>query len=88
MTIRRQILSILAGLLVCVGASAEPAGHFPRPPELELDILFWTKIYTEVDTRGGLIHDARHLGVIYEVVRFPKGAGTCLLYTSPSPRDS
>jgi membrane-bound lytic murein transglycosylase D len=73
-TIKRALFFALAGLLWCAAAAAEPAGTFPRPPELEPDILFWTKIYTEVDTHGGLIHDSSHLGVVYEVLRFPDGA--------------
>ena len=74
-TFRKQLLPVLATLLVFAHAAAEPAGTFPRPPALEPDIQFWTRVYTEVDTKGGLIHDARHLGVVYEVVRFPDGAG-------------
>lgn len=74
MTIKRALFFVFVGLLWCATAAAEPAGTFPRPPELEPDILFWTRIYTEVDTRGGLIHDSSHLGVVYEVLRFPEGA--------------
>lgn len=76
MTIKRIILSALAGLLVCTAAAAEQPGNFSRPPALEADILFWTKVYTEVDTHGGLIHDSSYLGVVYEVVRFPARAGS------------
>jgi membrane-bound lytic murein transglycosylase D len=44
---------------------------FPRPPELEPDIHFWTRVYTEIDTHQGFIHDARDLGVVYETVVVP-----------------
>jgi membrane-bound lytic murein transglycosylase D len=44
---------------------------FPRPPELEPDIHFWTRVYTEIDTHQGFIHDARYLGVVYETVVVP-----------------
>jgi membrane-bound lytic murein transglycosylase D len=64
----------MVSLMWCAAAVAEPAGNFPRPPELEPDILFWTKVYTEVDTHAGLIHDSSHLGVVYEVLKFPEGA--------------
>lgn len=74
-TTKRLFLIAIAGLLWCTAGAAEPAGSFARPPALEPDILFWTRVYTEVDTRGGLIHDSSHLGVVYEVLRFPKGAG-------------
>ncbi len=70
-----MVLLPLGALLWCALALAEPGGHLPRPPELEPDIRFWTRIYTEVDTRGGLIHDSSHLGVVYEALRFPDGAG-------------
>lgn len=43
--------------------------HFPRPAELEPAIAFWTRVYTEVDTRGGFIHDSERLDIIYETVR-------------------
>ena len=74
-TTKRVFLIAIAGLLWCTAAMAEPASSFARPPALEPDILFWTRVYTEVDTRGGLIHDSSHLGVVYEVLRFPEGAG-------------
>jgi len=74
-TIKRVFLIAMASLVWCSAAVAEPAGNFPRPAELEPDILFWTRVYTEVDTRGGFIHDSSHLGVVYEVLRFPEGAG-------------
>ena len=75
-TTKRVLLIAIAGLLWCTAAMAEPASSFARPPALEPDILFWTTVYTEVDTRGGLIHDSSHLGVVYEVLRFPEGAGS------------
>ncbi|HEY5810918.1 MAG TPA: LysM peptidoglycan-binding domain-containing protein [Povalibacter sp.] len=44
---------------------------FPRPAELEPDIAFWRRIYTEVGTDGGVIHDPARLEVVYEVMKFP-----------------
>jgi membrane-bound lytic murein transglycosylase D len=46
---------------------------FPKPPELVPRVAFWKRIYTEVDSGGGLIHDARNVGVVYEEIRFPSG---------------
>ena len=51
-------------------ASAD-VDHFVRPPELEPDIAFWRRIYTEVSTEGGVLHDPENLSVVYEVVKFP-----------------
>jgi membrane-bound lytic murein transglycosylase D len=57
--------------LVCGAARAqESAGPFEHPPALERDIRFWIRVYTEVTTDGGLLHDDWNLGVVYEVLRF------------------
>jgi membrane-bound lytic murein transglycosylase D len=44
---------------------------FPQPAELTADVAFWKRVYTEVDTSSGLLHSARNLSVVYEVMRFP-----------------
>lgn len=69
-------------ILLCVGvlslatvrvASASDGGSpFVRPAALEPDIAFWRRIYTEVTTDGGLIHDDERLDVVYEVVNFSR----------------
>jgi membrane-bound lytic murein transglycosylase D len=53
-------------------ADFDPAvGRFTRPAALEPDIAFWRRIYTEVTTSGGLLHDPEDLRVVYEVMSFP-----------------
>ncbi len=69
---KSALLSLMVFLLSASHAAAE-RNPFPRPAELEPDIRFWTRIYTEVGTSGGLIHDDRQLGIVYEVVSIPKG---------------
>jgi membrane-bound lytic murein transglycosylase D len=49
---------------------AADTGTFSVPPELEPDVRFWVRVYTEVTTDGGLIHDSWYLGLVYEVLRF------------------
>src|SRR5687767_12669967 len=44
---------------------------FVRPAELEADIAFWRRVYTEVTTQSGLIHDQDDLGIVYEVMKLP-----------------
>jgi peptidoglycan lytic transglycosylase D len=44
---------------------------FPRPAELEPAVQFWTRVYTEVTTREGFIHDDLHLDVVYGTVKVP-----------------
>ena len=53
-------------LLTSLAANAQSGANFPRPPELEPAINFWVKVYTEVDTQSGYLHDSQHLNVIYE----------------------
>ncbi len=69
---------VLMLLLACPSWAAEritpTPEHFPSPASLEPDVHFWTRIYTEVDTSGGLLHDTRDLAVVYEVISLPKGA--------------
>jgi membrane-bound lytic murein transglycosylase D len=42
----------------------------PRPAGLERDVQFWIRVYTEVTTNGGFLHDDRNLGVVYEKMQF------------------
>ena len=46
-------------------AIAQNASDFPRPESLEPAVQFWIRVYTEVDTQSGFLHDAEHLDVIY-----------------------
>ncbi len=46
----------------------------PRPPELERDVQFWIRVYTQVDTNGGFIHDADNLAVVYDTLHFDPDA--------------
>jgi len=67
-------LSVEAVLVcaLCSAAAADPA-QFPRPPQLEPDVQFWQRIYSKVTTQGGLLHDDRFLGIVYEELSFPAG---------------
>lgn len=69
-TMARWCLIVFA---VCASSAyaADTSQQFPRPPVLEPDVRFWTRVYTEIDTNGGFIHDERDLSVIYQIVQFP-----------------
>ena len=41
---------------------------FPRPAELEPAIRFWTRVYTEIDTTEGFIHDSLRMDIVYQTV--------------------
>jgi membrane-bound lytic murein transglycosylase D len=52
------------------GAVGDATDPFAHPPALERDIRFWIRVYTEVTTDQGLLHDDWNLGLVYEVLRF------------------
>lgn len=66
-----SVIVALVSFAVAPLAQADADTHFVRPAELEHDIAFWRRVYTEVTTRGGFIHDASNLAVVYEVLEFP-----------------
>jgi membrane-bound lytic murein transglycosylase D len=63
-----RVILLLALLLP--GLSLQ-ASNFPRPTALEPAIQFWLKVYTQVSTNQGYVHDDETLSVIYEVVDLP-----------------
>ena len=69
-----RFMALLAGLVLALLAGSLLAQELPRPPEIEPDIRFWTRVYTEVETDGGFIHDDRYLDVVYRTMRFDEGA--------------
>ena len=71
---------LLAPLILSSAARAETPDPFIPPPELEKDVRFWIRVYTEVTTDQGLLHDDWYLGLVYEVLRFDPG-------TSPAYRE-
>jgi peptidoglycan lytic transglycosylase D len=73
---------LLGGVLALLCATRLLAAEdpMPRPPELERDVQFWIRVYTEVDTNGGFLHDEHNLGVVYETLHFAPN-------TSPRERE-
>jgi len=59
---------------VAVAAPAPPPKMidklFPQPPELDRDVNFWIRVYTEIGTNAGFLHDQYNLGVVYETLQF------------------
>ncbi len=54
--------------------AAARAESIPRPEGIQSDVNFWIRVYTEVTTNEGFLHDERNLAVIYDTLKF--GAGT------------
>jgi membrane-bound lytic murein transglycosylase D len=55
-----------------LAAALQPG--IPQPPELEPDVRFWMRVYSEVSTNEGFVHDARDLAVVYETLHFAPDA--------------
>ena len=81
---RALLWAVLALLIAAIfrhpAAAASSTDPFAHPPELEQDVRFWIRVYTEVTTDQGLLHDDWNLGLVYEVLRFDPA-------TSPSQRE-
>ena len=62
-----------------VRAHAAPIGtvaaaDLPDPPQLAPAVRFWVRVYTQIDTNAGFLHDRRDLAVIYRTLHFAPGS--------------
>ncbi|WP_428099151.1 LysM peptidoglycan-binding domain-containing protein [Candidatus Rariloculus sp.] len=65
----RGLLSIaLAMLFTGVASAQDSSTNFPRPAELVPAVEFWTRVYTEIGTDAGFLHDTENLSIVYETV--------------------
>lgn len=74
--LRRPAFTFFAGTLIALSfgtAFARDNQAFPFPTGLQADVRFWTRVYTEVTTSEGFIHDNQFLNVVYERMSFSPG---------------
>src|SRR6187401_1859769 len=64
------LLATLAAPLVSA------ADKIPRPEGIQSDVNFWIRVYTEVTTNEGFLHDERNLGVVYDTLKFGAGGSS------------
>lgn len=64
------LLCALLGLAPTLARAQDTADPFPKPAALAAQVEFWRRVYSEVDTRGGLLHDSRLMGIVYERMKF------------------
>src|SRR5262245_30129815 len=71
----RKLWLTLGWALSLAGAAplAAAPDDFPKPAAIDPRVAFWKRIYTEVDTGGGLLHAANDLSLVYEVIDLPNG---------------
>src|SRR5580704_3011887 len=72
-----RVRAVLAGLflgstlaVLCVQQAAAAEIAMPRPGALDRDVQFWIRVYTEISTNAGFLHDENNLAVVYETVHF------------------
>lgn len=63
-----RIVIFMLVMLCCFRVGAD---DFPRPQGLEPAVAFWTRVYTEVSTDQGYVHDDENLSVIYRTLDLP-----------------
>src|SRR5580658_7914715 len=76
----RLVLGLLAACVLATLAQAQSGEPMPRPPQLERDVQFWVRVYSQIDTNGGFLHDQYNLAVVYETLHFAPN-------TSPHERE-
>jgi membrane-bound lytic murein transglycosylase D len=72
-TSRLPLLNVrLAALLLLFASPVKAADEvlFERPDSLQPAIAFWTRVYTDVDSLSGFVHDSSNLSVVYETLQF------------------
>jgi membrane-bound lytic murein transglycosylase D len=70
MRIASRCLAVAYALALFAFSADAQNELFPRPAELEPAVKFWTRVYTEVDTKSGFIHDSLRMDIVYQTVRW------------------
>ena len=65
-----------AALVAVSGIAIASDAALPRPAELEPAVHFWIRVYTEITTDAGFIHDQQNLSVVYETLHFDADTGS------------
>jgi membrane-bound lytic murein transglycosylase D len=66
----RTLLMLLLLALARSPFATAADNPLPRPAELEPDVQFWIRVYSEISTNEGFIHDQHRLSVVYDTLHF------------------
>lgn len=69
---RVRFATLVAFALTLSAASTPEASRlsiFPEPEAMEHQVSFWTRIYVEIGTDSGFVHDDRMLTAVYETLK-------------------
>ncbi len=59
-----------ASALIAARPAAASEGPVPFPAELQKDVDFWIRVYTQATTSEGFLHDERDLSLVYRKLSF------------------
>src|SRR5579864_7488143 len=68
--VRALLLGLYSVVAACAFAPVLADELMPRPAALEPDVQFWIRVYTQIDTNAGFLHDQYNLAVIYDTLHF------------------
>ncbi|MEJ0100222.1 MAG: transglycosylase SLT domain-containing protein [Pseudomonadota bacterium] len=57
-------------LLFATSLAVAAEERIPVPPELQKEVNFWIRVYTEITTSEGFLHDQNDLGIVYRTLHF------------------
>lgn len=63
---------LLAAVGFAVPAHASTKDPIPFPKELQKDVDFWIRVYSEISTSEGFLHDDRDLSIVYRKLEFAR----------------
>ena len=66
-------LALVSALLAPANVASAAPEDFPKPQSMVARVEFWKRVYTEVGTDGGFLHDPDDLSLVYEKVSLPSG---------------
>ncbi len=73
----RLLTSLMMCVLVLTATMVRAQDHpFVQPEALTPAVTFWKRVYTEVGTTGGFVHDDTRLEVVYSLLDFPSGTAS------------
>lgn len=72
------LVGLFSGLFTSLVVAATKSPNdadalFARPAHIAQAVDFWRRVYSEVDTQSGYIHDNRHPRIVYEVLPLDRG---------------
>lgn len=64
-----RTLGVLLFLVIsAVGTAFASSDPFPMPDTIVPNVNFWTRVYSHYGSDQGIVHDSRHMDIVYEII--------------------